>query len=282
MPIVKPNPKIAATNFDFDFIETSPLLARDTTLPERMQAECQCRATGTISINCIVFSKLGVDWTAWKKGIREVPVARFHQYGGFRPAGPIQVRMDRVRSCFSRLQVCWTEFSKRIRETGKYLTTPRPSAVCQDWRLAGLEQLFIGSDQSQPEHPRRGHQKSVGGIAMRQLHAGRFLRDLISNRSFPQGNYAQRICDPRLRIRMQCQPVFLAKRQDLPQRDGRKPQLVPRILQRGSQPGGKSRSIERAPYPNVSVKQQLHPRNASQSSSSLARETMSPLICPVP
>src|ERR1700730_15526247 len=89
MPIVKPNPKIAATNFDFDFIETSPLLARDTTLPERMQAECQCGATGTVSINCIVCSRLGVAGQHGKGAIRGVPVARFHQCGGFRP-GPDQ------------------------------------------------------------------------------------------------------------------------------------------------------------------------------------------------
>jgi hypothetical protein len=38
--IVNPNPKIAAINLDFDFIETSPLLGTQT-LPARMQAECQ-------------------------------------------------------------------------------------------------------------------------------------------------------------------------------------------------------------------------------------------------
>src|ERR1700687_1127102 len=64
--IVNPNPKIAAINFDFDFIETPPLLG--PTLPERMQAECQCGATGNVSINRIVFSKLGVGLVARKRG----------------------------------------------------------------------------------------------------------------------------------------------------------------------------------------------------------------------
>src|ERR1039458_8443451 len=81
---------------------------------------------------------------------------------------------------------------------------------------------------------------------------------------------------------MQSQSVFLAKRQDFPQRDGGKPQLVLGILQCGRQADGKTRPIERAPQPDVGIDQQLHPRSASQSSSSLAGETMSPLICPVP
>jgi hypothetical protein len=50
--IVNPNPKIAAINLDFDFIDTSPLLGTQT-LPERMQAECQCGMLGEIHINAL-------------------------------------------------------------------------------------------------------------------------------------------------------------------------------------------------------------------------------------
>jgi hypothetical protein len=182
-------------------------------MPERMQAECQCG----IRTESHTIALLSARY--WRRNGEESP------------------RLPALRWPGSTSVVVFGQG----RRSGR---TPPPSAVCQDWRLAGLEQLFIGSDQSQPKHPRRGHQKPVGGIAVRQLHASRFLRDLVGDRSFQHGNHIQRICDPRLRIRMQCQPVFLATGQDLPQGDGRMPQLVPRILQRGSEPGGKSRSIE--------------------------------------
>jgi hypothetical protein len=40
-------------------------LAREKDLPERVQAECQCRAPGSNFFNCIVSSKLRQDRAAW-------------------------------------------------------------------------------------------------------------------------------------------------------------------------------------------------------------------------
>jgi len=56
---------------------------------------------------------------------------------------------------------------------------PPASAVCQDWHLPSLEQVLIGGYQGQIEHTRSGHQKTVGGVATGELHAGAFLRDLV-------------------------------------------------------------------------------------------------------
>jgi hypothetical protein len=56
--IVNPNPKIAAINLDFDFIDTSPLLETQT-LPERMQVECQGRAVVGKHLSALFVNKLG-------------------------------------------------------------------------------------------------------------------------------------------------------------------------------------------------------------------------------
>ena len=50
-----------------------------------MQAGCQCRATSGDSFNCIVLRKLRGTGQLGLAAIRGVPVARFHQDGGFRP-----------------------------------------------------------------------------------------------------------------------------------------------------------------------------------------------------
>jgi hypothetical protein len=60
-------------------------LAREKDLPERVQAECQCRAPGSNFFNCIVSSKLRGDRAAWTSSDSRAPVAQFHQAGGFRP-----------------------------------------------------------------------------------------------------------------------------------------------------------------------------------------------------
>ena len=138
-------------------------------MPERMQADCQCGIRTESHTTALLSARY---WS---------------------PNGEESPRLPALRWPGSTSVVVFGQG----RRSGR---TPPPSAVCQDWRLAGLEQLFIGSDQSQPKHPRRGHQKPVGGIAVRQLHASRFLRDLVGDRSFPHGNHIQRICDPRLRI----------------------------------------------------------------------------------
>lgn len=120
-------------------------------MPERMQAECQCG----IRTESHTIALLSARY--WRRNGEESP------------------RLPALRWPGSTSVVVFGQG----RRSGR---TPPPSAVCQDWRLAGLEQLFIGSDQSQPKHPRRGHQKPVGGIAVRQLHASRFLRDLVGDR----------------------------------------------------------------------------------------------------
>jgi hypothetical protein len=120
-------------------------------MPERMQAECQCG----IRTESHTIALLSARY--WRRNGEESP------------------RLPALRWPGSTSVVVFGQG----RRSGR---TPPPSAVCQDWRLAGLEQLFIGSDQSQPKHPSRGHQKPVGGIAVRQLHASRFLRDLVGDR----------------------------------------------------------------------------------------------------
>src|SRR5260370_41521923 len=50
-----------------------------------MQAGCQCRPTSGDSFNCIVLRKLRGTRQLGRAAIRGVPVARFHQDGGFRP-----------------------------------------------------------------------------------------------------------------------------------------------------------------------------------------------------
>src|ERR1700719_2318914 len=121
--IVNPNPKIAGINLNFDFIDTSPLLGTQT-MPERMQAECQCG----IRTESHTIALLSARY--WRRNGEESP------------------RLPALRWPGSTSVVVFGQG----RRSGR---TPPPSAVCQDWRLAGLEQLFIGSDQSQPKHPSR-------------------------------------------------------------------------------------------------------------------------------
>src|SRR4029077_14405242 len=86
--IVNPNPKIAAINLYFDFIYLTliPHLAAGHKLCLK---ECRPSANGECCANsrvtALFINKLGETAQREKPAISAVPVARFHQGGGFRP-----------------------------------------------------------------------------------------------------------------------------------------------------------------------------------------------------
>ena len=94
------NPRSAAIPYEFPrYLH----LAREKGLPERVQAECQCRAPSCNFLNCIVFSKLGGDRAAWTSGDSwgtggPVPPGRWFSAMGWRSLSP-RVKIRPVPNC---------------------------------------------------------------------------------------------------------------------------------------------------------------------------------------
>lgn len=75
------------------------------------------------------------------------------------------------------------------------------SAIGEDGDFLQGEEARVGGDQSEIEHFRRGDEKSVGGIAMRQSDGGKGGNDVVGQRRFLHRKFRERARDPGSRVR---------------------------------------------------------------------------------
>src|ERR1035437_4091864 len=83
---------------------------------------------------------------------------------------------------------------------------------------------------------------------------------------------------PRFQVFLDANPAFVIERKRFPGADGGEPEFVFLVLERMQDAPPESPRILKIPQPDVCVKQQSQSRRTSHSSSSVAGETMSPVI----
>jgi hypothetical protein len=113
---------------------------------------------------------------------------------------------------------------------------------------------------------------------MREFYASNLSRHLERHRRFFHRASAHGTGNPRFNFFVGQHPAFLVKHDQLPDAYRRKPKFVPVGLKFFCKAERKAFGFEHRPQPNVRIEKQIAQRNTSQSSESLAGETISPTI----
>src|SRR5207248_8597512 len=134
-------------------------------------------------------------------------------------------------------------------------------------------QFCVGGYERQSQQLCRGGNKSICRVGIGQSKLLRSQGDFMREWSFPKGS--SRFGNPLAEITLQADFALSIERQCLPRADRRQPYLVCRLLLDKKHLLPQLIRVLQAPQPDVGIERESQSRNASQSSSSVAAETMS-------